>query len=187
MPTTIYEGAPPPNNFVTLKTQILRKYQNLIEKTITFLPQRWAFVGFLFLLYILRVSFSSGGWYVITYALGIYLLTLLIAFLSPKWDPELEDDNGVALPTTRTTDDEAKPFIRKLPEFKFWQNILHSLIIALFCTFIPFLDLPVFWPILLIYFIVIFYVTMKKQIRHMIKYKYIPFTMGKKTYTSNRE
>ena len=31
------------------------------------------------------------------------------------------------------------------------------------------LQVPVFWPILLIYFIVLFGMTMKKQIAHMIK------------------
>jgi len=31
------------------------------------------------------------GWYIITYALGIYHLNLLIAFLSPRIDPALEE------------------------------------------------------------------------------------------------
>jgi len=53
---------------------------------------------------------------------------------------------------------------------------------AFVCTFFGFLDIPVFWPILLIYFLILFSVTMRKQIRHMIKYKYIPFSMGKKVY-----
>jgi hypothetical protein len=52
------------------------------------------------------------------------------------------------------------------------------------CTFIPFLDIPVFWPILLMYFVILTAVTMKRQIRHMIKYKYIPFDFGKKSYSS---
>ncbi|EGC39612.1 hypothetical protein DICPUDRAFT_26615 [Dictyostelium purpureum] len=187
-PTTIDEGLPAPHNFVSFSTLVGRKYQNLIERTISHIPQRWAFAGFLFFLYIIRVYLSQGGWYVITYALGIFLLTKLIAFLSPKWDPELEDDTGASLPTTLSrNDDEAKPFIRRLPEFHFWHSIIRALSIALFCTFIPFLDLPVFWPILLIYFIIIFTVTMKKQIKHMIKYKYIPFDLNKKKYTNNRD
>lgn len=32
------------------------------------------------------------GWYIITYALAIYILSLFIAFLSPKFDPAAEDD-----------------------------------------------------------------------------------------------
>eukprot|EP01132_Coremiostelium_polycephalum_P008001 gene8001-9846_t len=178
MPTTIYEGVPSaPTNIVTLKTAITRKYQYLIEKTITYLPHRWAFVAFYLL----------GGWYVVTYALGIYLLTLFIAFLSPKYDPELEDDVGGSLPTTRNKDDDVKPFVRRLPEFQFWYKISRAFVIAIFCTFFPFLNLPVFWPILLLYFIVVFTVTMKNQIRHMIKHKYLPFTVGKKVYSRSND
>lgn len=32
----------------------------------------------------------SAGWYIITYGLGIYVLNLLIGFLSPQMDPEQE-------------------------------------------------------------------------------------------------
>ena len=50
-----------------------------------------------------------------------------------------------------------------------------------FClTFFPVFDVPVFWPILLMYFLVLFFVTMKRQIKHMIKYRYVPFSFGKK-------
>jgi hypothetical protein len=38
---------------------------------------------------------------------------------------------------------------------------------------------PVFWPILLMYWVVLFFITMKRQIRHMIKHRYLPFSMGK--------
>lgn len=52
-----------------------------------------------------------------------------------------------------------------------------------FCTtFFPFLDIPVFWPILLVYWMVLFAFTMHRQIRHMIKYRYLPFDLGKKKY-----
>ena len=35
--------------------------------------------------------FSLQGWYIVTYALGIYHLNLFIAFLTPKIDPALEE------------------------------------------------------------------------------------------------
>lgn len=47
-------------------------------------------------------------------------------------------------------------------------------------TFFPIFDVPVFWPILLMYWFVLLFVTMKRQIKHMIKYRYIPFSLGKK-------
>ena len=36
------------------------------------------------------------------------------------------------LPTSR--DDEFRPFIRRLPEFKFWYNLTKAFIIAFFMT-----------------------------------------------------
>lgn len=66
------------------------------------------------------------GWYIITYALGIYYLNLLIAFLTPKIDPMMADDfdeDGPSLPTS--TSDEFRPFIRRLAEFKFWYVVNH--------------------------------------------------------------
>jgi hypothetical protein len=54
-------------------------------------------------------------------------------------------------------------------------------------TFFSVFDVPVFWPILLLYWFMLFFVTMKRQIRHMIKYRYIPFTLGKKVSTVGRQ
>ena len=51
-------------------------------------------------------------------------------------------------------------------------------------TFFELFDVPVFWPILLLYFIVLFVITMKRQIRHMVKYKYVPFSWGKAKYVT---
>lgn len=37
---------------------------------------------------------TAQGWYIVTYALGIYHLNLFIAFLTPKIDPGLDLDSG---------------------------------------------------------------------------------------------
>uniref|UniRef100_A0A094ZQP4 Protein RER1-like protein n=1 Tax=Schistosoma haematobium TaxID=6185 RepID=A0A094ZQP4_SCHHA len=81
--------------------------------------------------------------------------------------------------------EEFRPFLRKLPELKFWNSCTICLFISIFCTFLSFLDVPVFWPILVMYFFLLFYVTMKRQISHMIKYRYLPFTYGKPRHQSN--
>lgn len=38
-------------------------------------------------------------------------------------------------------------------------------LIALFCTFFDVFNIPVFWPILVMYFIILFVLTMKRQIK----------------------
>lgn len=57
---------------------------------------------------------------------------------------------------------------------------MKSLLLGMGATFFQAFDVPVFWPILLIYWFVLFTVTMKRQIKHMIKYRYVPFSFGKK-------
>lgn len=58
-------------------------------------------------------------------------------------------------------------------------SITKAFCVAFVLTFFSAFDVPVFWPILLCYWIVLFILTMKRQIVHMIKYKYVPFSMGK--------
>lgn len=53
---------------------------------------------------------------------------------------------------------------------------------ALICSFFPIFDIPVYWPILLIYFCVLFALTMRRQIQHMVRYRYVPFDFGKRKY-----
>lgn len=76
----------------------------------------------------------------------------------------------------------SRPFARRLPEFKFWYQCIKAVWIAFTMTFFTIFDVAVFWPILALYFCVLFFLTMKRQIRHMIKYKYLPFSWGKAKY-----
>ena len=118
----------------------------------------------------------------ITYAMAIFNLNLLLGFLTPLDLPSGGDaaDDGLSLPSK--SNDEFRPFVRRLPEFKFWYASIRSVWLGTLATFFPFLDIPVFWPILVMYWLILFTVTMKRQIKHMIKYRYVPFSFGKKTY-----
>ncbi|CAL9702772.1 unnamed protein product [Knipowitschia caucasica] len=161
-------------------TRIGQVYQSWLDKSTPFYAVRWAATLLLTALYMIRV-YILQGWYIVTYALGIYHLNLFIAFLSPKVDPSmLDEDDGPALPTKQN--EEFRPFIRRLPEFKFWHSATKGIAIAMICTFFEAFNVPVFWPILVMYFIMLFCITMKRQIKHMIKYRYLPFTHGKRTY-----
>ncbi|GBL82047.1 Protein RER1 [Araneus ventricosus] len=163
------------------------KYQSTLDGWTPYTFSRWTATVILLLLYLVRV-FYLKGWYIITYALGIYHLSLFLAFLSPKIDPATADDSYDDLPDLPTTvHEEFRPFIRRLPEFKFWYSATRSIFIAMFCTFFKFFNIPVFWPILLLYFIMLFCVTMKRQIKHMIKYRYLPWTTGKAKYRGKED
>jgi hypothetical protein len=91
-------------------------------------------------------------------------------------------------------------------------SVTKATLIAVICTFFEVFNVPVFWPILLLYFITLFMITMKRQIavslspvvlfacslvftnsnrrsslllndaQHMIKYQYLPWTTGKTKY-----
>ena len=102
--------------------------------------------------------------YPVCYTLGIYLLNQFLAFLQPKFDPSLTQDEGLedgtdaaALPTKQ--DQEFRPFIRRLPEFKFWHSSTRATALAFMCTWFSIFDVPVFWPVLLLYFIILFSLT----------------------------
>ncbi|KAJ7967307.1 Protein RER1 [Quillaja saponaria] len=158
-------------------------YQFYLDKSTPHTVYRWIGTVVLAAIYVLRVYYVQG-FFIVCYGLGIYLLNLLIGFLSPLVDPELEPSDGPMLPTKGS--DEFKPFIRRLPEFKFWYSFTKAFCIAFVMTFFSIFDVPVFWPTLLCYWIVLFVLTMRRQLAHMIKYRYVPFNIGKQTYGGKR-
>jgi len=109
----------------------------------------------------------------------------------------MEDGNASGLPTKE--DQEFRPFVRRLPEFKFWYSTTKAIAIGFFCSWFEIFNLPVFWPVLVVYWLILFGLTSKlipgcahefkadiilvrRQIQHMIKYRYVPFTVGKTRY-----
>lgn len=168
--------------------RLYRRYsfhlQRLLDKITPLHAFRWCLAALMLLYFMYRVV-TLQGFYIIAYVLGIFLLNQFILFLTPVVvdDLDYDDEDGGELgrlPTTK--DEEFRPFMRRLPEFKFWYTTFKSLGISLFCTCFDVFDIPVFWPILVMYFITLFLVTMKRQIRHMIKHRYVPFSYGKVRY-----
>ncbi|KAI4096775.1 MAG: hypothetical protein LQ348_000529 [Seirophora lacunosa] len=167
-------------------TRLGRIYQSYLDKSTPYTAYRWIGTAVLLLLFFLRIVVAQG-WYIVCYSLGIYLLNLFLAFLQPKIDPsltqdeDLEDgDAGSSLPTKK--DEEFRPFIRRLPEFKFWHSSTRAIAISFLCTWFSIFNVPVFWPVLVVYFLILFSLTMRRQIQHMIKYRYVPFSFGKARY-----
>ncbi|KAF4653858.1 hypothetical protein FOL47_010271 [Perkinsus chesapeaki] len=164
-----------PSYPVRVWRNLSRMYTYYLEKTTIWTKSRWVAFFIACAIYGIRVYFLQG-FYIVTYGWSIYLLNLFIGFISPQID---EDSNAPVLPTRDS--DEFRPFQRRLPEFVFWKRAMQATIIAIIMTFFPFFDLPVFWPILLVYFIMLFTLTMKEQIKHMIKHRYVPWSHGKKS------
>lgn len=158
-------------------------YQSYLDRSTPYTTYRWIGTGVLLFLFMLRILLAQG-WYIgrtslrcsalsittdnfpVCYTLGIYLLNQFLAFLQPKFDPSLTQDEGIedgtdaaALPTKQ--DQEFRPFIRRLPEFKFWHSSTRATAIAFVCSWFSLFDVPVFWPVLLVYFIILFSLTSK--------------------------
>ena len=95
----------------------------------------------------------------------------------PQVDPETD---GPVLPTKAS--EEYKPFTRKVPEFKFWEAATRGTLISLCCTVTQATDVPVFWPILVVYFFTLLDFTLRDRVAHMVKHKYLPCSWGKKKY-----
>jgi len=168
----------------TQSNKLLRQYQTYLDKSTPYTTYRWGGTVTLLLLFFIRIL-TAHGWYIVAYCLGIYLLNLFLAFLQPKFDPSLTHDEGLedgesSLPTKQ--DEEFRPFIRRLPEFKFWHSATRAIVLSFVCSFFEIFDLPVFWPVLVMYWIILFSLTMRRQIQHMIKYRYVPFSFGKAKY-----
>ena len=163
------------------KNKIKIYINSIRDKIIIYRAIRWIIVAVLFIIYILRVLYIKG-YYALTYCIGIHFLNSFIGFISPLDDPEEELEEGDShLP--QKNNEEFRPFQRKVKEYSFWSIMFWTLMISIPMTFFEAFNVPVFWPLLLVYFIMIFFLIMRKQIKHMIKYHYLPWDSGKKTYT----
>jgi hypothetical protein len=72
----------------------LQKYQNFLDSLVPHKIPRWGTSVVLLIIYTIRV-FLLQGWYIVSYALAIYLLNLFIAFISPKFDPMMEEEEEI--------------------------------------------------------------------------------------------
>jgi len=120
------------------------------------------------------------------------LLAFLQPRFDPSLEADLLDDeieeggpDSTPLPTS-AKDDEFRPFVRKLPEWNFWYasyslvfqpvfadswysnfrlSAMRATVLAFVTSWFSMFDVPVFWPILVLYFCVLFALTMRRQIQ----------------------
>jgi len=156
-------------------------YNSIKDKIIIYKAQRWGVVAFLAVFYFIRM-FRTKGYYALTYCIGIHFLNSFIGFISPLDDPEEDQLNNGDSYLPQKNNEEFRPFQRKVKEYSFWSMMFWTFLIAIPMTFFEAFNIPVFWPLLLVYFILIFFLIMRRQIKHMIKYNYLPWDTGKKNY-----
>ena len=157
-------------------------YNSIKDKIIVYKAERWGVIAILTIIYFIRM-FRTKGYYALTYCIGIHFLNSFIGFISPLEDPEEEGLNSGDSYLPQKNNEEFRPFQRKVKEFSFWSMMFWTFLIAIPMTFFDAFNIPVFWPLLLFYFILIFFLIMRRQINHMIKYNYLPWDTGKKNYS----
>ncbi|PIN06213.1 Golgi proteins involved in ER retention (RER) [Handroanthus impetiginosus] len=177
------DGASEVSPLAKWRNNFSKIFQYYLDRSAPHILNRWLGTLAAAAIYVLRVYYVRG-YYVISYGLGIYILNLLIGFMSPKVDPGQEMFDGSSSPTKDS--DEFRPFDRRLPEFKFWYAATKAFCVAFLMTFFSVFDVPVFWPILFFYWVFLFFLTMKRQITHMIRYRYVPFNFGKQRYAGKK-
>ncbi|KAG5479590.1 hypothetical protein CUR178_03351 [Leishmania enriettii] len=165
-----------PNNGNSLVRKARLTYKRYLDASVPHRGMRWCFFAFLAILYVARVV-TFGGFYVITYGLCIHLLYLLLMLITPLSEPD--EGDVTSLPTTHGDGDEYRPFMPKVQEFVVWKQMFTVVSVCLFLTMFSFLDIPVFWPILVLYFLVLLATQVGGRVRHMIKHGYVPWNAGK--------
>ena len=71
-------------------------------------------------------------------------------------------------------------------EMDFWKEMMSATTISAFLSLFQSTDIEIYWPLLLCYFIFMTGFLCRYKIEHMIRYRYIPFEFGKKSYARNR-
>ncbi|KAG8348345.1 putative endoplasmatic reticulum retrieval protein [Trypanosoma vivax] len=158
------------------KRNVQLKWSRLLDLCVPYRFLRWSAFALLIILYFLRV-FYVRGFYVVTYGMCIHLLYLTLLVITPLSEDDLGDESQ--LPHTSTLGEEFRPFIPRVQEFVVWCNMVRVVVICLCLTFLRILDIPVFWPILVLYFILLTATQIGGRIRHMIKHRYVPWNAGK--------
>ncbi|KAH9385685.1 uncharacterized protein NEMAJ01_0581 [Nematocida major] len=160
--------------------------QSYADMSVGLIKHRWAVFLFFLVLFVWRVIYTEG-YRLVAYCLFLYFLHCFIGFCTPIDseipDPfDIEEEESAAAMPIRKSGDESKPFIRRLPEFELWAQSVKACIMGFFMTFMPVFNIPVFTPILVVYFGGLVYLTLIKIRKHMEKYKYNPFFNAKKIY-----
>jgi hypothetical protein len=155
-------------------TEFAQWFDALLLRSKPYLLYRWLAFLALAVPFVLRMFFGRR-FYTIGYIAGLYFVNCAVLLISPKLDPDQYPRE--ALPAAG--DGAPRPFVGKLPEFRFWRRSLAAVTIAHIATLFPFLDPPVYGPLLFVYFVLVTLFNFRERINHMIQHKYVPFDTRK--------
>ncbi|XP_020978018.1 uncharacterized protein LOC110271436, partial [Arachis ipaensis] len=117
---------PPPTishrwRHIVMEILVSRQYQHFLDKTTPHMLRRWIGSLIVACIYVLRI-YLIQDFYIVSYSLRIYMLNLLIRFLFPQVDPEIQElYDGVTLPARGS--DEFHPFVASLSSSSGIQSI----------------------------------------------------------------
>ena len=64
-------------------TSVSHQWQKLLDLSVPYIGRRWAISALVACVYCVR-AYLLKGWYIVSYGLAIYQLSLLIGFLTPQ-------------------------------------------------------------------------------------------------------
>ena len=76
------------------------------------------------------------------------------------------------LSTDQEENDDASPLISNMGEYGVWLRVTFAFSLGLICTCFKLLQIDVFWPLLVIYFVILLGYTIVKILRQMRKHSY---------------
>ena len=169
-----------------LEIKLRQAYQRISDRIVPFRAIRWIVFTLFMILFYIRVIYVLQGFFVVAYGVSIHMIYLLVLMITPLSDPEDHVDPGGLLPTagSRRGTEDVKAWTPKGLEFKVWRSVLKVLLVGYGCTLFGVFDIPVFWPILVMYFLVLFVTLIGGRVQDMVSKKYVPWTTNKPKYVS---
>lgn len=170
---------------VTRCIRTVRKHhRNLLDYLIQYKTARWLITAALCLFYFER---SYGmNYYIVTYLIGFYVLQLIVKYVTPKGldqdENEEEDYEEQSISTDSSisfqpylTDcraDESRPITPSMSEMQVWERLTYAFTMGTICTCFKLLEIDVFWPMLVVYFLLLAAYTIRKVFKQMVKHNY---------------
>ncbi|KAG9390494.1 Retrieval of early ER protein Rer1 [Carpediemonas membranifera] len=149
--------------------QVRNSYNRLLVLSQPKKRERWIIAAVLTVIFLLRVLVAQRWWF-IAYCSWVYILSRAVLFVTPNVDPE--DSPSNSLPTYEN--DEYRPFVSRLSEFRFWRRYTETHVISLVLTLTTLTDVPVIWQILVVYFVILAGFSIGREVHRMRKYGYAP-------------